>query len=100
VLACFFVVLLVELADQLLEDRTHRVVVDAGRGERSMSGSRNLLISVPSESERESVGSWLRNLKLSRMSWTLGEKPLKIVLEIGQELLLTAAGLEVAQREL
>ena len=33
VLARLLVVLLVELADQLLEDRAHRVVVDAGRRE-------------------------------------------------------------------
>ena len=33
VFARFFVVLLVELAHQLLEDRTHRVVVDARWGE-------------------------------------------------------------------
>ena len=46
-------------------------------GERSMSESRNLLISVPSASAFDSVVSWLRNLKLSRMSWTLGEKPLR-----------------------
>jgi hypothetical protein len=46
-------------------------------GERSMSGSRNLLISVLSASALDRVLSWLRNLKLSRMSWTLGEKPLR-----------------------
>jgi hypothetical protein len=33
VLAGLLVVLLVELADQFLEDRAHRVVVDAGRRE-------------------------------------------------------------------
>jgi len=46
-------------------------------GERSMPGSRNLLIRVPMASAFERVVSWLRNLKLSRMSWTLGEKPLR-----------------------
>jgi hypothetical protein len=46
-------------------------------GERSMSGSRNLLISVPMASALDSVCNWLRNLKLSRMSWTLAEKPLR-----------------------
>lgn len=44
-------------------------------GERSMSGSRNLSIIVPMASALESVWSWLRNLKLSRMSSTLDEKP-------------------------
>jgi hypothetical protein len=33
VLACFFVVVLVELADEFLEDRAHGVVVDARRAE-------------------------------------------------------------------
>jgi hypothetical protein len=46
-------------------------------GERSMPGSRNLLISVPSASALDSVCSWLRNLKFSRMSWTFGEKPFR-----------------------
>jgi len=45
-------------------------------GERSMSGSRNLLIRVPMASALDSVCSWFLNLKFSRMSWTLGEKPL------------------------
>ena len=38
VLARLLVVLLVELADQLLEDRAHRVVVDAGRREVDVRG--------------------------------------------------------------
>jgi hypothetical protein len=42
-----------------------------------MSGSRNLLISAPNASALKSVVSWLRNLKLSRMSWTFGEKPFR-----------------------
>ena len=86
VLAGFLVVLLVEAADQFLEDRAHRVVVEArvlhravavqtGLGLRLMSGERNFSISVPSASALESRGIWLRNSKLSRMSCTLGEKP-------------------------
>ena len=86
VLAGLLVVLLVEAADQLLEDRAHGVVVEAGCltqpspfstgfGLRLIVGSRNFSISVPSASAFESRGIWLRNSKLSRISWTFGEKP-------------------------
>jgi hypothetical protein len=40
-----------------------------------ISGSRNFSMSVPRASALERVGIWLRNLKFSRMSCTLGEKP-------------------------
>jgi hypothetical protein len=86
VLAGLLVVVLVELADQFLENGAHGVVVQTGvlhgssplrtgLGLRLISGSRNLLDQVPSASALESVGSWLRNLKFSRMSWTFCEKP-------------------------
>jgi len=42
-----------------------------------MSGSRNLPISVLRESDLESVESWLRNLKFSRISCTFCEKPFR-----------------------
>jgi hypothetical protein len=40
-----------------------------------MLGSRNFSISVPSASALDRRGIWLRNSKLSRISWTFGEKP-------------------------
>ena len=70
-----------------------------GSGLRLISGSRNLPMSVPRESDLESVESWLRNLKFSRMSWTFWREAVQVVLEVGQKLLLAAPGLEVAQGE-
>jgi hypothetical protein len=70
VLAGFLVVLLVELAHQLLEDGAHRVVVDAGRREVDV-GVEELVDQRAEASALDSVCNWLRNLKLSRMSWTL-----------------------------
>ncbi len=80
------VVLLVEAAHQLLEDRAHAMVVEAGiltepsawctgAGLRLMSGEVSFSIRVPRASARDSRGIWLRNSKLSRMSCTFGENP-------------------------
>jgi hypothetical protein len=98
VLAGLLVVLLVELADQLLEDRAHRVVVDAGR-ERSMSGSRNLLISVPRRRPWR-ASELVAELEVVEDVLDVGREAVEVVLEVGEELLLAAAGLEVAQGEL
>jgi len=76
VLARLLVVVLVELADQLLEDRAHRVVVDTRRRQVDL-GVEELADSVPIASAFDNVCSWFRNLKFSRMSWTFGEKPLR-----------------------
>ena len=68
---------LVELPDQLLEDRAHRVVIDAGWREVDV-GVEELVDQRPDGvSLGEGCVSWLRNLKLSRMSWTFGEKPFR-----------------------
>jgi hypothetical protein len=85
VLAGFLVVLLVEAADQLLEDRAHAVVVEPGcfiavavlqdRFGLRLMWREELL---DQRAERVGLGErgiWLRNSKLSRMSCTFGEKP-------------------------
>ena len=46
-----------------------------GSGPRLMSGEVSFSISVPRASAFDSFGIWLRNSKLSRMSWTFPEKP-------------------------
>jgi hypothetical protein len=46
-----------------------------GCGLRLSDESSIFSMSVPSASARDRRGIWLRNSKLSRMSWTLGEKP-------------------------
>ena len=73
-LAGLFVVLLVEAADQLLEDGAHAVVVQAA-GRQVEVGVEELLDQAPRASALVRRGIWLRNSKLSRISWTLGEKP-------------------------
>jgi hypothetical protein len=86
VLAGLLVVLLVEAADQLLEDvpmpwlsrpgcLTEPSPFSTGLGLRLMSGERSFSISVPERVGLRERGIWLRNSKFSRMSCTLGEKP-------------------------
>ena len=99
VLARLFVVLLVELADQFLEDRAHRVVVDAGR--------REVDVGVEELVDQRADGVGLRQrwqlvaeLEVVEDVLDVGREAVEVVLEVGQQLLLAAARLEVAQREL
>jgi hypothetical protein len=69
-------------------------------GERSMSGSRNLLISVPRASAFDSVWELVAELEVLEDVLDVGREAVEVVLEVGQKLLLAAARLEVAQREL
>ena len=102
VLAGLLVVLLVEAADQLLEDGAHAVVVEARLPDRAVAvqhrvraevdvGSRNFSISVPSASAFDRRGIWLRNSKLSRISCTFGREAVEVRLEVGLELLLAGS---------
>ena len=99
VLARLLVVLLVELADQLLEDRPHRVVVDAGR--------REVDVGVEELVDQRADGIGLRQrlelvaeLEVVEDVLDVGREAVEVVLEVGEQLLLAAARLEVAQREL
>jgi|ERR1700730_2521098 hypothetical protein len=71
-----------------------------GLGLRLISGSRNFAISVPRESDLESVGIWLRNLKFSKMVLDVWREAIEVGCEIGLELVLAGAGFQVAQGEL
>ena len=55
--------------------RTDPSVCITGAGLRLRSGDVSRSIRVPSASALESREIWFRNSKLSRMSWTFGEKP-------------------------
>ena len=55
--------------------RTEPSPFSTGRGLRLTELSKNFSIRLPRISASISVGIWLRNLNLSRISWTLGEKP-------------------------
>ena len=110
VLAGLLVVLLVEAADQLLEDRAHRVVVEAGGlravavehglGLRLMSGSRNFSISVPSASALRESRDLVAELEVVEDVLHVRREAVEVGLEVGLELLLAGAGPQVAQREL
>ena len=111
VLAGLLVVLLVEAADQLLEDRAHGVVVEAGMLDRAVAvqdrvgaevdvGSRELL-----DQRAEGVGlreprDLVAELEVVEDVLDVRREAVEVGLEVGLELLLAGAGLEVAQREL
>jgi hypothetical protein len=99
VLTRLLVVLFVELADQLFEDRAHRVVVDAGRREVDVGVEEFV------DQRAERVGARKRRELITELEvledvLDVRREPVEVVLEVGQELLLAAAGLEVAQCEL
>ena len=98
-LARLLVVLFVELADQLLEDCPHRVVVDARRREVDV-GVEEL---VDQRADGVGLGQRLKliaELEVLEDVLDVGREAVEVVLEIGEKLLLAAAGLEVAQGEL
>ena len=57
-----------------------------GLGLRLIELSRNFSNRKPSTSASTSVGIWLRNLNLSRTSWTLGEKPSRYASKLARSL--------------
>ena len=99
VLTRFLLVLLVEPADQLLEDRAHRVVVDASRREVDV-GVEELV-----DQRTDCIGLRQRlelvaELEVVEDILDVEREAVEVVLEVGKQLLLAATGLEVAQREL
>ena len=96
VLACFLVVLLVELADQLLEDRAHRVVVDAGRREVDL-GVEELVDQRADRVGLRERRELVAELEVVEDVLDVRREAVEVVLEVGQELLLAAARFEVAQ---
>ncbi len=111
VLAGFFVVLLVEAPHQLLEDRAHRVVVeprmlDGGvaihdrLGAEVDRGGEELL---DQRAERVGLGEardLVPELELLEDVLDVRREAVEVGLEVGLELLLVRARLQVAQREL
>ena len=99
VLAGFLVVVLVELADQFLEDRAHRVVVDACRGEVDV-GIEELVDQRADGVGLGEGGELVAELEVLEDVLDVGREAVEVVLEVGEELLLAAAGFQIAQGEL
>ena len=111
VLARLLVILLVEAPDQLLEDRPHRVVVEAGMLDRAIAVHDRIGAEVDVRREElldqraECVGlgqarDLIAELELLEDVLHVRREAVEVGLEIRLELLLAGAGLEVAQGEL
>ena len=106
-LARLLVVLLVETADQLLEDRPHPVVIQAGLFDRpvAMEDRTGTQVHVRREElldqRAEGVGlgqagDLVPELELLQNVLDVRREAVEIRLEVGLELLLTGAGLQIA----
>ena len=111
VLAGLLIVLLVEAADQLLEDRAHRVVIQAGVLDRAVAvadrvgAEVHVLRQELLDQRAERVGlrelrDQVAKLEVLQNVLDVRREAVEIGLEVGLELLLAGAGPEVAQREL
>ena len=109
--AGFLVVFLVELADQFLEDRAHGVVVHAGMlhgavGVEDRIGAEiDFGIEELADERAERVGLGERGELVAEFEvledvLNVRREAVQVVLEVGEQLLLAAAGFEVAQGEL
>jgi hypothetical protein len=94
VLARFLVVLLIEFADEFLEHRAHRVVVDAGWREVDLG------VDELADERAKCVGlrecrELVAKCEIVEDVLNVGREPVEVVSEVGKELLLAAAGLEI-----
>ena len=110
VLAGLLVVLLVEAADQLLENRAHRVVVEVreadgavvredGAGREVDRGRDELLDDGAEDAGLVHRGELLAELELLEDLLDVGREAVEVGLEVGEEALGRGAGDEVAQDE-
>jgi hypothetical protein len=99
VLARFLVVLLVKPADELLEERPHGVVVEAGRADVDLR--REELLDERAECVGfGELGDLVAKLEVLQDVLDVRGESVEIGLEVGLELLLARAGLEVTEGEL
>ena len=110
VLARLLVVLLVEAAHQLLEDRAHAVVVEAGMLDRAVSVAHRVGAQVDIgrgellDQRAQGVGAGqtrdlVAELEVFEDVLHVGREPVQVRLEVGGELLAVGAGAQVAERE-
>ena len=96
--AGFLVVLLVELADEFLEHRAHRVVVESGGAEIDFR------VEELVDQRAEGVGFGERRELVAEFEvfkdvLDVGREAVQVVLEIREQLLLAAARFQITQRE-
>ena len=96
--AGLLVVLLVELAHQLLEDRAHGMVVDGSRREVDVG------VEELADQRAEGVGpgeglELIAEFEVLDDVLDVGREAVEVILEVGEQLLLAAAGFEIAQGE-
>jgi len=99
VLTCLLVILFIELPDQLLEDRSHCVVIYARRREIDLRVEEL----VDQRTDRVGLGEGcelVAELEVVEDVQDVGREAVEVVLEIGKQLLLAAAGFQIAQCEL
>ena len=110
VLAGFLVVLLVEAADQFLEDGAHAVVVESGVLDRTVAVEDRVGAQVDVRrdelldegAERVGLGEsrdLVTELELLEDVLHVGREAVEVCFEVGLELLLAGSGAEVSQRE-
>ena len=110
VLAGLLVVLLVETANQLLEDGTHAMVVQARQPDRSIAAQHGPGAEIDGgiqellDQEAESIGldqrrNLVAKLELLQNLLNVGRKAIEVRLEIGPQLLLPGSGPQIAEAE-
>jgi len=98
VLARLLVIVFVELSDQFLKDSSHGMIVDASRRKVDF-GIKELVNQRADRVRFGKCGQLIAELEVVDDVLDIGREAVQVVLEIGEELLLAAARLEVAQRE-
>ena len=104
VLAGFLVVLLVEAADEFLEHRAHRVVVEGGQVADRVRAEVDVLVEelldeLPQSVGLREAGNLVAELEVDQDVLHVGREAIEVSLEVVLELLLGGAGLQVAEQE-
>ena len=104
VFAGLLVVLLVEAADEFLEDRAHAMVVEAGQVAGGLRAEVDVLVEELLDELAQGVGlgearDLVAELEVVEDVLHVGREAVEVGLEVVLELLLGGAGLEVAQEE-
>jgi hypothetical protein len=98
VLASLLVIVLVELADKFLKDRTHRVVVYASRRKVDL-GVKKLIDECSNRISLRKRRELIAELEVVENVLNIRREAVQIILKVCKQLLLVAARLKIAQGE-